>query len=100
MSSKGPAAYSLYELLRLLIDRVGWPTEEEKNAARGSVDQAERMGIFGDLALMMTCDHPDDEPGDRINGRCMLCGRLMVQQTHKVGGDAGYRYLPGKRTRW
>lgn len=94
-----PAAYTLYDLLRVLVERVGWQSEEEKRAALGSVDAAERMGIFGDLAQQMACDHPN-EPGDRVGGRCTLCGRQIDQQIHKTGGDAGYRYLPGKRTRW
>lgn len=79
----GPAAYSLYDLFRTLIERVGWPTEEEKRAALASVDQAERMQVFGNLASAMVCDHPTGET-DR-EGRCVDCGRGIVQVVHKYG---------------
>jgi len=78
----GPAAYSLYELFRTLIDRVGWPTEEQKRAALASVDSAERMGILGNLAVDMTCTHPDDER--TAGGKCALCGR-QVENTAWMG---------------
>lgn len=88
-----PAGYSLYDLLRTLCERVGWPTEDEKRAALGSIDTAERMGILGDLAQQMACEHPQ-EPGDRINGRCMLCGR-QIDPSSMV-----YRYQPRSGRGW
>jgi hypothetical protein len=57
MTDPGPAAYSLYDVLRTLIDRVGWPTEVEKRLCTESVNLAESMAIFGNLAQMMTCKH-------------------------------------------
>ncbi len=68
------AAYSLYELLRTLVERVGWPTEEEKRAALESIAEAERMQIFGNLASSMACEHPQSE---LRNGQCLLCGRQV-----------------------
>lgn len=71
-----PAAYSLYELLRVLVERAGWPTEEEKRAALRSVSEAERMGILGNLAVAMVCDHPAEAIA---GGRCEACGRQVEQ---------------------
>lgn len=65
------AAYSLYELLRVLINRVGWRTEGEQRAALESVDEAERMNLLGNLAKMIGCRH---EMKDR-SGKCLDCGR-------------------------
>lgn len=77
----GPAAYSLYDLLRALIERSGWPTEDEKRAALASVDQAEANSIFGNLAANMACEHPEDAL-DMATGKCDDCGRQII----KVGG--------------
>lgn len=82
----GPAAYSLYELFRTLVERVGWPTEEEKRAALRSVNEAERMQIFGNLAGTMACDHPTDCRTPQ--GQCTLCGR-RIEQTAAPAGRAG-----------
>lgn len=87
---QGPAAYSLYDLFRTLIERVGWPTEEEKRTALASVDAAERMQVFGNLASNMACDHPEQPNAD---GRCPDCGRIMEHRSVKYGGvDPHYRY--------
>lgn len=79
------AAYSLYDVLRTLIDRVGWPTEEEKRLCLESVNEAERMAIFGNLAQQMTCDHEPDETSDVYqygmraarSNKCRLCGKIL-----------------------
>ena len=39
------AAHSLYDVLRTLIDRVGFPTEQERQLNKDSVNEAERMGV-------------------------------------------------------
>lgn len=83
----GPAAYSPYELLRVLIERVGWPTEQEKHTAVASVAAMERMQIFGNLASMMQCPH-DPEAVHRISGVCGDCGS-------QVTGATGQRSIPG-----
>lgn len=64
------AAYSLYELLRVLIDRVAWRTEAERNAAHESVNEAEQMNMFGNLAGAMACRHLNKRAG-----KCPDCGR-------------------------
>lgn len=79
-----PAAFNPYELLRILIDRVGWPTEAEKAAALAAVDQYEGVQLFGNLASALACDHPDDER--TRGGRCDLCGRQIT--------------VPGHHSRW
>lgn len=72
-----PAAYSLYDLLRTLINRVGWPDQAEERLAIEAVNQAERMNIFGNLAQSMTCDHSAGVQ----RGKCVDCGKLI-----NVGG--------------
>lgn len=74
----GPAAYSLYDLFRALIERSGWPTEDEKKAALASVDQAEKMNIFGNLATAMACEHPE-EALDYATGICRECNRQIIK---------------------
>lgn len=64
------AAYSLYELLRVMIERVGWRTEAEKLAALASVNEAEQMNIFGNLAIQTACKHIK-----RRGNLCLDCGR-------------------------
>lgn len=71
MTTPDPPAYTPYAVLRLLIQRVGWPDETEKRVALASIDAWERMGIFGNLAVDMACTHPDTDRG----GRCTDCGR-------------------------
>lgn len=70
-----PAAYSLYDLFRALIERVGWPTEEEKRLALASVDAAEQGSVLGNLAVMMACDHPEESIAS--TGKCAECGKAV-----------------------
>ena len=67
------AGYSLYDLLRTLIERVGWQDEQEKKVALQSVTEAEEMNIFGNLAAMMACPHDNVQ-----RGRCTECGRIAT----------------------
>jgi len=71
------AAYNLYQILRTLVERVGWPTEEEKRVVLESINEAERMSIFGNLATSMECPH---DAGEDNQGRCALCGRTIHQR--------------------
>lgn len=72
------AAYSLYDLFRTLVERVGWPTEGEKKAALDSINQAESMGILGNLATLMACPHDKGTYGDYgQTRRCKLCDRII-----------------------
>lgn len=79
----GPAAYSLYDLLRTLVERVGWPTEAEKHVALASVDAAERMQILGNLASQMTCTHPPEAMTG--SGRCDDCGKQIQNTAYPTG---------------
>lgn len=74
MTDPGQNAYSPYDLLRTLIERVGWPVEEEKRVALQSVNAWERMQIFGNLASMTTCRH---ENISRATGACEDCGSRL-----------------------
>lgn len=81
------AAYSLYDVLRTLVERVGWPTEVEKRVCLESINEAEQMGIFGNLAKMMACKHDGEFDtvqfvgNDRRNpvrsNVCRECGRIL-----------------------
>lgn len=86
--SDGPAAYSLYDLLRVLIDRVGWPDEDQKRAAVRSVGEAERMNILGNLARDMVCEHPTEA---RSAGQCRDCGRQVENTADPSGWRDRYR---------
>lgn len=66
------AAYSLYDVLRTLVERVGWPTETEKKLCLDSIAEAERMAIFGNLAQIMTCKHEH-----RHGNKCSDCGKIL-----------------------
>lgn len=86
----GPAAYSVYDLLRTLVERVGWQSEEEKRAALASVDQLEQKQIFGNLATMIACEHPTRETDSR--GRCVDCGRMIGPQISPLRYGSHNRY--------
>lgn len=73
---QGAAAYGPYELLRALVDRVGWPTEAERAAAHASIAQMEQLRVFGTYAATMECEHPDDAIAD--TGVCTECGRKVA----------------------
>lgn len=68
------AAYTLYDVLRTLVERVGWPTEEEKRVVLDSIREAERMSILGNLATIMECAH---DYGVQADGTCSDCGRII-----------------------
>lgn len=51
------AAYTLYEILRILIERVGWPSEAEKMRVLQSVSEAERVSLFGNMQQIIVCKH-------------------------------------------
>ena len=103
------AAYNPYQLLRVLIERVGWPNTNEKGLALDSVAEMERMNLFGELAHIMQCEHPDTDQ----YGRCADCGS---QQSPTAGtpiynsGPSNYtgiyssqsnvRYYNSRTNRW
>jgi len=94
--AQGPAGYSLYDLLRTLVERVGWPTEVEKRVALTSIDRAESARLFGNIADQMACQHPEEAMAP--SGVCADCGR-QVEQTQWTGSgrNSGIpRYQRGK----
>lgn len=66
------AAYSIFDILRTLVERVGWPTEAEKHVVLKSITRAESVGLFGNMATLITCPH------DKVvNKLCTGCGRIV-----------------------
>lgn len=94
MTLPTPSGYSVYDLFRTLIERVGWPTEEEKRVALASVADLERTQVFGNLASALACTH---ETGDTdTDGKCIDCGKLLRQPQTKTGyGSGNRRYIRG-----
>jgi hypothetical protein len=67
------AAYTPYDLLRTLCERVGWPQETDKTVALEAIREWESMNIFGNLAVLTECKHPGIGP----NGRCEDCKKQI-----------------------
>ena len=86
----GPAAYSLYDLLRTMVERVSWPTEEEKRTALASIDAAEYAQVFGNLASMMVCSH--SEEARTAGGKCADCGR-QIENTQWQNSHGKDRFI-------
>lgn len=51
------AAYTLYEILKILVERVGWPSEAEKMRVLESISEAERVSLFGNMQQIIVCKH-------------------------------------------
>lgn len=83
------AAYSPYELFRVLIERVGWPDETQKRVALESVDEWERTSIFGNLARDLECDHSELDP---YTGRCDDCNKQVTAALRSPRRGAGGWY--------
>lgn len=64
------AAYTPYDLLRTLVERVGWPDEAQKRVALASIGEWESMSVFGNLVRLAECKHESVH----YNGRCEDCG--------------------------
>jgi hypothetical protein len=92
MMMPGASGYSIYDLLRTLIERVGWPSEEEKRVALASVAELERTQVFGNLATSLACQHETGETD--TDGKCIDCGRLLRQPQTKYG-SGNRRYIRG-----
>lgn len=67
------SAYTPYDLLRTLVERVGWPTEVEKRVALESITEWESTNAFGNLVKLMNCKHEDI----RADGTCDECGKQI-----------------------
>jgi hypothetical protein len=92
MTAPAPSGYSVYDLFRTLIERVGWPTEDEKRVALASVAELERTQVFGNLASSLACQHETGEMD--TNGKCVDCQRIIAQPAVKYG-TGGRRYIRG-----
>lgn len=67
------AAYTIYELLTTLIQRVGWPTEQEKVAALESVEHYRSVSLFGNMATLIECPHDRVTSAYSRNGTINIC---------------------------
>lgn len=63
------AAYTLYEILRILVERVGWRDETEKRIVMESITALEQVNIFGNLATIIECEHTYSR------NQCTKCAR-------------------------
>lgn len=70
-------AYSIYEVLKELVNKVPWHSEENKQAAIDSIIEVEQLNVFGSTVVAIQCMHT--EIGD--DGRCNECGRRMQDPT-------------------
>lgn len=92
------AGYDIYTLLDTLIDRAAWPSESERVAAHDSVQQYREVALFGNMAAIIACTHPNAgirtvqsigvptsaySGSDRVYNRngqryCPDCGRMLT----------------------
>jgi hypothetical protein len=71
------AAFTLYDVLRHLVQGAAFPNEEDKRAALDSITEAESLGVLGNTARSIGCPHTE-----LLNtGNCAECGR-QVQVGH------------------
>jgi hypothetical protein len=82
----------VYDVLRHLCSVAAWPSEPDRRAAVASINEAEKMSVFGDVAKMIECPHD----ADLVDGRCQDCGRTIEV------GQTGKRivYAPIQRQGW
>lgn len=72
------AGYSPYELLHEIIERVAWRSEGEKAIAHESVNEWQSVNLFGNYALLLSCQHEEVRNiGYPPVSICGLCGRRM-----------------------
>lgn len=84
----------MYDLFRTLIERVGWPTEDEKRVALASVGELERTQVFGNLASSLACQHETGETD--TDGKCIDCQRIIAQPAVKSPyANTKPRYIRG-----
>lgn len=55
-----PTKYTIYELLRFIVERTGWQTEQMKNDLLATVNEAEKTNAVGVIGVMMACSHPPE----------------------------------------
>jgi hypothetical protein len=73
------AGYSIYEVLRTLVERVGWPNEAERVVVLESIAEAERVSLFGNMATLIECQHVRTEQKSwKDNVKCVDCGRILI----------------------
>lgn len=69
------AAYTPYELLRMLVNTsTMWRDEAQKQPYLDSIDEWETMGVFGNVASALACQHENVSPYPPF--KCPDCGRL------------------------
>lgn len=74
------AAYTIYDVLRHLVEKATWPSEEDRRAATESITEAERLAVLGTVAGRLSCQHELLDAGI-----CIDCGRTIeVGQSKKL----------------
>jgi hypothetical protein len=74
------AGYSIYELLEILVMRVGWSSQAEQAKAFDSVRKFREVNLFGNMAQIVACDHTSTEEvwvNRAVRFRCLDCGRML-----------------------
>lgn len=66
------AAYTLYDVLRMLVNDSR-RSEEEKRVLIESVNEAEDLAVLGTVARNIECPHPSMNE----RGKCTDCGRTL-----------------------
>jgi hypothetical protein len=67
------AAFTIYDVLRHLVEAAAWRTEEDKRAALDSITENESLGVLGNIARSIGCPHPELD----VTGKCGDCGRQV-----------------------
>lgn len=68
------SAFTPYEVLRLLVEKVNWTNERDRLAVLESIQEFERARIFGDMVSAIECLH---DTIVRPNQWCSLCGKRL-----------------------
>lgn len=86
MPVSNPPKYTVYELLEMLVERTGWPSERIKLDLLDVVYRAREMNALGVLGVMLSCQHPEEAKVETSTGSyyartiivCDDCKRVMT----------------------
>jgi hypothetical protein len=71
------AGYDMYELLETIIRQVAWRNMAEMQAALASVAAARDCNLFGNMALMISCQHSRLKTAGLGLWKCLECDRMI-----------------------
>lgn len=84
------AAFTIYDVLRHLVEKSSWSTEQDRTAAMESIREAEQMSVLGNAARLIECPH-----AVLSGGVCDDCGRTI-----EVGLSPAVPRSPVTRQGW